>query len=163
MTSDIQGEELFFEEQDFGWILPIILGILTAIYLIMYFVLPLPGREPLVPSWLIAVVLVFILIKIFRMKTWVRKDGIHIRLFPFHLKPVFVSLGDFSDYSVITYNPLMDYGGWGIRWTLKGKAYNARGNRGVLLSLNNGKTLLIGSQQPEKLAEAIGEALRKGN
>ena len=48
-----------------------------------------------------------------------------------------------------------DYGGWGIRRGRRGWAYNVSGNRGVLLQLENEKTLLIGSQRPDELAAAI--------
>ena len=39
-------------------------------------------------------------------------------------------------------------------------ARDVRGDRGVRLALENGKSLIIGSQQPEALAEAIRRALR---
>ena len=35
------------------------------------------------------------------------------------------------------------------------KAYNVSGNRGVYLEYSDGKKLLIGSQKPEKFAEAL--------
>jgi hypothetical protein len=60
----------------------------------------------------------------------------------------------------VTYRPL-DYGGWGLRGSWRGGgALNARGDRGVRLALDNGKSLIIGSQRPDALAEAIGRALR---
>lgn len=51
---------------------------------------------------------------------------------------------------VVTYNPIRDYGGWGIRG-LPVVCLNARGNRGVKLKLKDGKSMLIGSQKPEEL------------
>jgi TATA-box binding protein (TBP) (component of TFIID and TFIIIB) len=50
---------------------------------------------------------------------------------------------------------LLEYGGWGIKYGRKGKAYNVSGNRGVQLVFKDGKQLLIGSQRAEELAEAI--------
>lgn len=44
------------------------------------------------------------------------------------------------------------HGGWGIRLAPGGRAGNARGDRGVLLTLGDGHALLIGSQRPEELA-----------
>jgi hypothetical protein len=58
------------------------------------------------------------------------------------------------------YSSLRDYGGWGIRYGSKGKAYNVSGSRGVRLELSNGKRLLIGSQRPEELSEAVAAALK---
>ena len=61
-----------------------------------------------------------------------------------------------SEYYAREYKPLREYGGWGIRCSLKrGKAYNVSGNKGVQLVFKNGKQLLIGSQKAEALEEAI--------
>ncbi|UCE78629.1 MAG: hypothetical protein JSV13_08970 [Nitrospiraceae bacterium] len=56
-----------------------------------------------------------------------------------------------------TYRPIREYGGWGIRysWRGKGRAYTVKGNKGVQLSLQNGEFVLIGSQKAELLAESI--------
>ncbi|MEA2095626.1 MAG: DUF6141 family protein [Candidatus Cloacimonadota bacterium] len=87
----------------------------------------------------------------------VSKDGIYIRFFPLYTRTVLFR--DLKNYEVRQYRPILDYGGWGIRWDSgKGWAYNVSGNRGVQLELANGKRLMIGSQNPEKLAEMIGKA-----
>ena len=53
------------------------------------------------------------------------------------------------------YDPVRDYGGYGIRTTRHGTAYIAGGNRGVRLELAKGGTILIGSERPEELVSAI--------
>lgn len=55
----------------------------------------------------------------------------------------------------VTYSPIAEYGGWGIKGSPANLALNARGNRGVRLHLNNGKRLLIGSQRPAELAASL--------
>lgn len=76
----------------------------------------------------------------------------------------FVAAGAIRRIEVVTYRPLLDYGGWGIRTGRDGeRALNARGNRGVRLELSDGTRLMIGSQRPEALALAIeGTTLRPG-
>jgi hypothetical protein len=54
----------------------------------------------------------------------------------------------------VEYNPIREYGGWGIRG-IPVRALNARGRLGVLLTLPNGRTMLIGSQRPDLLLQAI--------
>ena len=54
-----------------------------------------------------------------------------------------------------SYEPIWEYGGWGIRLGAGGGAYNMRGNEGVQLHLRDGRRLLIGSQRAEELAEVI--------
>jgi hypothetical protein len=58
-----------------------------------------------------------------------------------------------------TYRPLREYGGWGVRRGWKGGwAYNVRGNRGVQLVLEDGSSILVGSQRADDLAAAIQSA-----
>jgi hypothetical protein len=75
----------------------------------------------------------------------------------------FVAIGTIQKIEVVSYRPLADYGGWGIRSGRDGeRVLNARGNRGVRLHLSDGTRLLIGSQRPEALAVAIERALLPG-
>jgi hypothetical protein len=90
-----------------------------------------------------------------KLITEVRGDGIYIRFFPFHLSCHKIAFKDLKRYEARTYRPLLEYGGWGIRYGFKGKAYNVSGNRGVQLEFLNGKRLLIGSQRPEEFLQAI--------
>ncbi|GAB3828071.1 DUF6141 family protein [Pontibacter rugosus] len=95
-----------------------------------------------------------------RLTTEVQPGELRVRFWPFHLKPVKIPLHLVREYELATYNPILDYGGWGIRWSLNGKAYNMSGNEGVRLYFYNKKPLLIGSQRAEELFEAIGAAKR---
>jgi hypothetical protein len=90
-----------------------------------------------------------------KLITEVRGDGIYIRFFPLHLSFHKIAFKDLKRYEVRTYRPLLEYGGWGIRYGFKGKAYTVSGNRGVQLELLDGKRLLIGSQRPEEFLQAI--------
>ncbi len=72
-----------------------------------------------------------------------------------------VPLQDIRRVEHATFRPIADYGFWGIRSGRDGeRALIARGNRGVRLELADGSLLLIGSQRPEELAQAIQSALR---
>jgi hypothetical protein len=77
------------------------------------------------------------------------------RFFPLQRKPRIVDLREIRAARAVTYRPIRDYGGWGIRLGAKGWAYNVSGDRGVELEMTNGTLLLIGSQRPEDLAAAI--------
>jgi hypothetical protein len=73
-----------------------------------------------------------------------------------------IRLHDITEARPVYYRPLWDAGGWGIRrGRFEGKrcAYlNARGDRGVFLAYGSEKRLIIGSQEPEQLADAIRRA-----
>lgn len=90
-----------------------------------------------------------------RLITEVRISGLYVRFFPFHRAFQKVDLRNVTKIEVRTYQPIRDYGGWGIKNGLRGKVYNVYGNRGVHLSFPLGTDLMIGSQRPEELARAI--------
>jgi hypothetical protein len=93
------------------------------------------------------------------LDTQVRESGIFVRFWPFHRKWVVFGFDSIQKAEASIYSPLKDYGGWGIRYGRKGKAYNVSGNKGVLLTLKDGKNVLIGSKNHEVLCSAITEIL----
>jgi hypothetical protein len=50
------------------------------------------------------------------------------------------------------------YYGWGIRITPEGTLYNVSGLRSVELQMKNGKKYRIGTDEPERLANAIAQS-----
>ena len=93
-----------------------------------------------------------------KLLTEVREDGVHINFVPLSRQTVLFE--NIVSCEVRTYKPIREYGGWGVRYGWAGKAYNVSGNRGVYLKLSSGKGLLIGSQRPEELAQAIQSGMR---
>ncbi|HEX5625625.1 MAG TPA: DUF6141 family protein, partial [Saprospiraceae bacterium] len=92
-----------------------------------------------------------------RLETHIKEDGLYVRLFPFHLSVLKFKWADLRRCYIRQYNPILEYGGWGLRWGLfgKGKAYNIAGNMGLQLELANGKKILIGTQNPEELRRTL--------
>lgn len=98
-----------------------------------------------------------ILVNVSHLTTEVREDGLYVQFFPFHASFKRIPLEELKRLEVITYKPIRDYGGYGIRYGFRnGWAYNVIGDRGVKLYFAKGAPLLIGSQRPEELAQAIG-------
>ncbi len=87
--------------------------------------------------------------------TEVHDGGIYIRFFPFHRTFRRIAFAEIKRCEVLNYRPIRDYGGWGIRFRCKGKAYNVSGNRGVQIELLNGDRLLIGSQHADEFWQSI--------
>lgn len=99
-----------------------------------------------------------------KLITEIRQDGVYFLFFPFHFSFKKLPFKDIQSYEVRTYNPIRDYGGWGIRYGLTGKAYTTSGNQGILLKFTEGekiKTIMIGSKMPEKLSQAIRKAIER--
>ncbi|MFC2008128.1 DUF6141 family protein [Chloroflexota bacterium] len=171
MTKANRTYPLYRETQYFRqlwlWALVLLISLLSLYGVFQQLILGEPfGNNPAPDSVMVILAIVFgIALPVFMYKTnlttEVRSDGIHIRFFPFHLSFRKIATEEIRGFEACTYSPIKDYGGWGIRFGRKGKAYNISGNRGVQLELSNGKHLLIGSQKPEELAEALSLALDK--
>ncbi len=167
--------QYFEEEQRFRqpWIWVIVLSsvvVLLVIFgygLIQQIILKEPfGDNPASDTGLIiAAAITFVLgggstLLLYKMKLTTKLDsnGLHILFSPLRRRDI--PLSDIAHWQARTYNPIRDYGGWGIKVGRRGWAYNVSGNQGVELELTNRKKLLIGSQRSDELSAAISTAKR---
>lgn len=117
------------------------------------------GSKPMPDAMLWAFTLLFGLglpafFLVLRLVTEVFADRLTVGLAPFRRRGI--PLADIAEAEAVTYRPLADFGGWGVRWAgSRGMAYNASGNRGVQLVLRDGRRVLVGSQRPEELVLAL--------
>ena len=118
-------------------------------------------------GWPMAIVLMLVgvgiplLFVLARLRVNVLADRVEIRYRPFVTRTIL--LEDVMAAESVTYHPLREYGGWGIKgWSRRKIAYNVRGDRGALITLADGRTVLIGSQRPDELAAAIRDGLSTG-
>lgn len=147
------------------WLLAIVLGIAGLMWwgFVTQIVLGRPwGTKPAPDAavWALTVVFGILLPAWFlvgAMHTVVDDDGIRIRFFGVHRRTI--GIDRIAAAEAVTYHPLLDYGGWGIRLGLQGWCYNVSGNRGVRLRLVDGRTVMIGSGRADELAEAIRRRL----
>lgn len=156
---------LFREEQRFGqwWFWTIVLiAIAPAWYIWWRYLLAQPEDTPAVVVWLVWLgvgVVLPVLFASMRLITVVRHDGVYLRFVPFHWRWVKIEPERIKGVRARRYNALLEYGGWGIRYGARGKAYNVSGNWGVELDFGEGRTLLIGSQKAEELEKVIRQIL----
>jgi len=99
----------------------------------------------------------FFLIISLKLETVVTQEGIKYRMWPLIRKYKEIAARDIDRWEVKKYNPIKDYGGWGIRygWGKNGVAYNISGNQGAYFELKNRKRILIGTRKPEELRSAL--------
>lgn len=92
-----------------------------------------------------------------RLVTRLTDEGIYVRYIPFHFKEQFYPWDSIESAQVRTYDPLFEYGGWGIKYGFngQGKVYNIAGNQGLQLVFKSGDKLLIGTQKPEEIQAAV--------
>ena len=96
-----------------------------------------------------------LLFYLFELRIKVNEDGLHYQFFPFHLKFHAIKMDEIESFKAMEYSPLKEYGGWGIKYGFKGKAYNVSGNKGVKIFLKNGSNIMFGSQNHKELAKAL--------
>ena len=106
----------------------------------------------------VVVVLVAALISLSHLDVDVTDSGVSIAFR--HLWPTRrIGFADIVGLEVRRYDPLLEYGGWGVRLGPKGWGYMTSGSEGVQLRLRKGLPVLIGSARPRQLEAAIREGL----
>lgn len=167
---DKQQDIIFREKQKFApWVHIINYTIFVFVVMIMYVTYKSEAAKgnsfdkddiiPLIIGVGLPVVL-DILFLFLKLDTEVHNDGLYVRLFPLHIQFKKFIPQDISEAYARKYKPITEYGGWGIKGTLKNTVYNTRGNEGVQLVFKNGKKLLIGSQKSQELENAIKSIMR---
>lgn len=97
----------------------------------------------------------FLMFRYSKLSTVIDKIGIEYRFSPFHFKPRFIYWNMIEKYKVIKFDPIKDYGGWGIKVNKDGKAYTISGDKGLLLYLKSGQKILIGTQKDSELTDFL--------
>lgn len=110
----------------------------------------------------IAIILLFVFLK---LETRITTDGIYYRLFPFTLRFRRIPFNEIHSYFIRKYNPIIEYGGWGIRFSMKRKgiAYTVSGTMGLQIYLNSGKKILIGTRKPDLLISVLNSLIPDKN
>jgi len=103
---------------------------------------------------------VFFLFEKTKLITIIYEKEIRLRFPPFFSKEKTIPIQMIKKMEVRKYNPITEFGGWGLRYGFRGKAYNVKGNIGLQLNFNNGKNLLIGTQKEEQVKWAISKMVR---
>jgi hypothetical protein len=90
-----------------------------------------------------------------RLETVIDRKGCSVRYIPLLWKFRTISWDNVEKAYVRKYNPVTEFGGWGIKSLRNSKAYNLYGNTGLQLELKNGKKILVGTQSPEEIEEIL--------
>ena len=157
---------LFTESQKFKqwWLWLILLGIngflLYGFYIQLLMKQPF-GDKPMSDNGLIVAVFISILVSLLfytiKLQTIIKEDGIYYRFFPIHKAFRKFTWDKIKICFIRKYNPIAEYGGWGLRFGLMGmgKAVNISGNKGLQLVLTTNSKILIGTNKPDELNEVL--------
>lgn len=135
---------------------------------IMQFVYEQPwGDKPLTDDGLILTTVLILLVLIVsayllfgsRLVVEINRIGISYNFHPFFKKTKHIPKETIKTQKVRKYNPIMEYGGWGIKKGLKGNAFNVHGNIGLQLILKDNKKVLFGTQRPDAIKRAMNKLM----
>lgn len=174
---------LFKEEQSFNqwWVWLILIS--ATLISIVPFMIGIYTQEILGESWgnnpastatlviilSFALVLMIGLIMLFfklRLQVEIKESGLKFRFPPLASKWKMISKEEIESFEVRSYRPVSEYGGWGIKGTMKNRAYNVSGNNGMQFKLKDGRKILFGTQKSHAFKHAMekmmnGERLKK--
>ena len=156
----------FKEEQRFNqwwiWVITIVPIAIALFFIGRDISLEIEANTVTTEDWLPLLIILFpvilmIMFNLTKLETTIRSEGIYYRFKPFRRKPRFHKWSEIEKVYVRKYNPIKEYGGWGVKTGMSksGTAYNVRGNMGLQLELNSGKKILIGTQKPQELERVI--------
>jgi len=101
-----------------------------------------------------------------RLTTRYDATGIRYRYFPFQTRTTHIDWNEWQDAYLRAYRSFYEYGGGGIRKGSDryGDAVNtsASGKTGLQLVFHNGKKLLIGTREPDKVKKIIERVMAEG-
>ena len=112
-------------------------------------------------SYLIPIIIIIfthLLIYKAKLSTKIDEIGIHYQFIPFQFSYRKISWENIEKIYIRNYSPILEYGGWGLRYTFnkkRGNAVNISGNIGIQIELKNGKRLLIGIQKKEDVKRIL--------
>jgi hypothetical protein len=99
-----------------------------------------------------------------QLRTRITEEHIDIRWGYLEVIKKKIPHGDVEKAEPVTYSPLAEFGGWGIRvGGKKKKAWTMRGNRALLLHLKDGTRFYLGSDKPERMLQWLTSLGRRSD
>ncbi|GAB3584666.1 hypothetical protein [Hymenobacter daeguensis] len=105
----------------------------------------------------VAVALGIALLLTLRLETRLDDTGVRYRLFPLQWRWQLRPWAEIAEAYVRSYDPLGEYGGWGLKGRRANRALNISGDQGLQLVLRNGTRLLLGTQRPADITRALAQ------
>jgi len=89
------------------------------------------------------------------------KDYISYRFFPLHLNIHRLPLHMIQDIESVRIRPIIEFGGFGIRYGFKGKGYIMGGKKGIKVSFYSGRPVYFSSDNPDSAVQAFQKVKKK--
>jgi len=100
---------------------------------------------------------VFLLVFSIQLETRIDNNGVSFKYLPFIRKWRRWTPDQIKSIEVISYSPITDYGGWGLKGNSTTKAYSVIGDKGILMDVGEKKRIMIGTERAKELTQFIEE------
>lgn len=98
-----------------------------------------------------------------RLRVVVTRTSVRLTYGYTNLIEKLVTFDEIEDVDPVRYSPIREFGGWGLRYGGgRKRAWTVRGDGAVVLTLDDGVRLYVGTDDPERLAERILTAMARG-
>ncbi|HYL36470.1 MAG TPA: DUF6141 family protein [Bryobacteraceae bacterium] len=164
-----KAEPLFHEEQSLGQRRLLILTAIPPLVMLLLTIWQVGlhhpwGRQPMsntsMIGWTVFVWLIYFRLITVKLVTEVRPGEISLAMRGLWGSKS-ISLSAVKSAHSVTFDPLRDWGGYGVRSSSRGKAFIAGGTTGVELELAKGGIVLVSSRRPDELARRVDEQLSR--
>lgn len=163
---DLEHETLFYSEMQYFrqpllWVLIAFISFLSWWGAVEQLILGRPfGSNPASDELMLIILVVFgILFPAFffllHLSVRVTADGLYYRFFPLQLRYRHIPKEDILSATQQKYRPLVDYGGWGIRYGRSGLAFTIGGNDGIMIERMDRSMILMGTRRPAEFLTAL--------
>ncbi|HON19123.1 MAG TPA: hypothetical protein PK990_08140 [Salinivirgaceae bacterium] len=113
----------------------------------------------LFPVLIITAVCVFLIF--LKLETIITADFIYYRFFPYHKSFRKIHWNEIKSVKVRKYNAIREFGGWGINYGIRKKAFMLSGKMGIEIEMLNNKLILIGTKRPVEVEKILTQLLGK--
>ena len=163
MDQPILFEERQKHTQWWGWAPVVLLALLAWLVLYLQVVRGTPvGSQPAPDAvvwalWGVFGVALPAFLLVIQLRTRVDGEALVAQWWPLRARRI--PLEEITSARPVHFKAMREWGGYGIRWHPKrGWAYLCKGGAGVQLEIEGKRPFLIGSQDAERLAQAIEDA-----
>lgn len=98
-------------------------------------------QDPEAQLLIIIPIFVFLLLYFIKLELKFTETDFRYSFFPFIIKERIIPYSDVQSMSAMKINPIMEFGGWGLRRGKLGKAYTTEGNLILHIELKSGQKL----------------------
>lgn len=98
------------------------------------------------------------------LRTRVTEEGLELSWGYLGVIKKTIPFSDVESAEAVTYSPLGEFGGWGIRFGGNKKtAWTVKGNRALVLERKDGTRFYLGSERPERILPWVTSAMKRSD